>query len=191
MGRLCLVRHARTRIDPTRNPSEWGLDAEGQSRLDALACLPVFAAAYRVASSSEPKAMLTAEAIRARHPGLPPVEGFAELGEIYKASFVGDGHDEVMARLFAEPDRAVLPGWEPAADALARFAGRMDRLLAEAKGRDLILVAHATVQSLYLAMLGGQGPVRFADWHSVGMPDLAIIDTDTMQVIQPFGAWER
>jgi broad specificity phosphatase PhoE len=189
MGRLYLVRHAQTRIDPSKNASEWGLEAAGQSRLAALAALPSFATAYRVAASSEFKAMATAEAIRAAHPELPPVEGFGELKEVHKASYVGDDHDAVMARLFAEPDRPTLPGWERAADALARFAGRMERLVAEAEGRDLIVASHATVESLWLARLKGQERVVFEEWRSVGMPDVAIIDIETMQVVQPFGAW--
>lgn len=169
------VRHARTIVDPGVASSEWKLDPAGAAALAELAGLSAFAGVQRIVSSTEPKALLTAEAIRARH-GLPPVAVFAELGELHKGSFVGDRHDEVVAEVFAHPERQALPDWERAADAEARFAACVERLVAESGGRDLIVVTHGMVLALYLARLNGQSHVDVDQWRAMRMPDLVAVE---------------
>lgn len=185
MALLYLVRHALTRQDPSRPMAQWELDPAGLPALYRLAALPCFAGAGRIVASTEPKAYLTAEAIRARH-SLPAVERVAALREIQKAGYV-QNHDEVMAAVFRHPEQPALPGWEAGAAARDRLAACLAGLVAESGGRDLIVVSHATVLSLYLAELRGQSHVRFADWRSVGFPDHAVVDMATMQVVQGFG----
>jgi broad specificity phosphatase PhoE len=177
MAVLYLVRHARTIIDPGVPASNWGLDPAGAAALAELAGRACFAGAHQIVSSSEPKALLTAEAIRSRH-GLPPVEVRDALRELHKGSFVGDRHDEVMAEVFAHPERPVLPGWECAADAQARVAGEIDRLVAESRGRDLIVVSHGVVLALYLARVRGQAQVDFHEWRAMRMPDCFARETE-------------
>jgi broad specificity phosphatase PhoE len=185
MARLILVRHAQSIVDPTRNPAKWDLDPAGFARLNALALLPAFADVTRVACSLEPKAIKTAAAIVQAN-GLPSPEQFLGLGEIYKAGVVED-HDQVMDKLFAEAGRPVLPDWESAAAALARFRSCLAPLLAS--GGNLLVVSHGTVLSLYLAWLLGQDRVNLADWSSIGFPDYAIVDPGAKRLIQPFGTW--
>lgn len=188
MQKLYLVRHAKPIFVPALHPSRWELDPTGAGRLGRLASLDCFAGAYRIVSSTETKAYQTAQAI-ASIQGLPPVEQFGALGELYKATLV-DNHEQVMTELFLNPDRPVLEGWESAAAALTRFRTAVDQLINESAGRDLVIASHGTVLSLYLAWLNGQATVNPLDWKAVGMPDLAVVDTATMRVIQPFGAWE-
>lgn len=185
-SKLFFVRHARPIMDPNVPVAQWQLDPQGRAELERLANLPDLRAARRIVASTEPKAMGTAMAIQAAQ-GLPLVECFAELGEVHKASFVGD-HDAAMAQLFAEPETSARPGWEPAATALRRFGACVDRLRAETEG-DLIVVAHGTVISLYLTALLGEERADTAAWAAIGFPDLAILDPHGRQILQPFGAW--
>ncbi len=187
MYRLYLVRHARTHIDPARHHSEWDLAPEGLPLLEEMAALPHWAGACRIVSSTEPKALRTAEVLARRH-GLPPVEPLDALRELHKASFVPN-HDEVMAAVFHHPERPAAEGWETAQAALARFAAAVGRLIAEAGEEDLIVVSHGTVLSLYVAHLRGLERVDPAEWRVIGMPDFCVVDTQEMRVIQPFGAW--
>ncbi|MBP2019644.1 broad specificity phosphatase PhoE [Symbiobacterium terraclitae] len=187
MNRLYLVRHARPHMDPTRHHSEWSLDPAGEPELKQLASLPHWSAAYRIVSSEEPKAFQTAAYI-AGFNHLPPPETVADLGELHKASFVPN-HDEVMAALFRFPDRPAAEGWETAGAALARFVRAITALPEDARGRDLIVVSHGTVLSLYLSHLQGQGRVNPADWARIRMPDYCVVDTRSMRLVQPFGAW--
>ncbi len=94
-----------------------------------------------------------------------------------------------MARLFRFPDRPAGEGWETAAAALARFTRAIDQLIQAAEGRDLIVVSHGTVLSLYLSHLRGESHVDLADWARVRMPDYCVVDTSAMRLVQPFGAW--
>lgn len=185
MARLYLVRHALTRPDPAQPAAGWALDPAGSADLARMASLPHWGGVGRIVSSPEPKALLTAEAIRSRHE-LPPAATFDDLREIHKAGWT-DRHDEVMAEFFREPGRPALPGWETASDALARFSACVDWLVA--KGGDLILVSHGVVLSLYLADLLGQSHVRYDDWRSIRMPDFALVNAAERRVVQPFGAW--
>lgn len=187
MNRLYLIRHAQTRVDPNRHHSEWELDPAGEPLLKQLAALSHWRNAHRIVSSSEPKAVKTAEVIARLHQ-LPPVETLDALGELHKGSFVSD-HDEAMGTLFRFPDRPVSEGWETAKSALSRFSGAVTRLLQSAMGRDVVVVSHGTVLSLYTAHLAGQSRVNPADWAAVGMPDYCVVDTETMRMVQPFGAW--
>ncbi|MGE5674624.1 MAG: histidine phosphatase family protein [Mycobacterium leprae] len=190
MNRLYLIRHARPAIDPARHHSEWQLDSAGQADLDRMAALPCFGSAYLVVSSSEPKAVKTAVAIIAAHPHLP-LACTDDLKELHKGSFVGADHDAVMAQLFRFPGQAVAPGWETAAEALTRVDAAIRQLIGAAVGRDLIVVSHGTVLSLWLAQLRGQAQVDPAEWAAIGFPDFCVVDTGTMAVIQPFGGWRR
>lgn len=186
LDRLFLVRHARPIIDPNVPVAQWQLDPQGRGDLDRLASLPVLQAARRIVASTEPKAAHTAEAIRATL-DLPPIDQFADLGEVHKAGFVQD-HDATMARLFAEPSVPVLSGWESAAAALGRFRTCLNERVAETNG-DLIVVAHGTVISLYLAELLGQERVDTDVWAAIGFPDLTIVDPVGRRLLQRFGAW--
>jgi len=187
MNRLYLVRHARPRIDPARHHSEWDLDPAGEPQLRQLASLPHWSAAYRIVSSTEPKAVKTAAYIAGLH-DLPPPDTLAELGELHKGAFVAN-HAEVMAALFKHPDRPVGEGWETASAALARFAGAIEGLIRAAEGRDLVVVSHGTVLSLYLSHLQGKSHVDLAEWAGIRFPDYCVVDTSTMRLAQPFGAW--
>jgi broad specificity phosphatase PhoE/GNAT superfamily N-acetyltransferase len=183
---LFLVRHALPLIDRTVNMNQWQLDPQGQANLARLAALPSLRTARRIVASPEPKAFHTAEAIRAAL-GLPAVEPFTALAEIQKGGWVED-HDAVMARVFAEPAVPVLPGWESAASALARFRACVNDRLAETEG-DLVIASHGTVISLYLADLLGQERVHVPDWAAIGFPDLTIVDPWGRRILQRFGAW--
>jgi len=187
MGRLFLVRHAKPLIDPTRHPSEWDLDPAGEPLLERLATLPHWASARRIVSSGELKAFRTAERIAARH-HLPPPETVSALGELHKGTFVPN-HAETVARLFRFPDEPADDGWETASSALARFSGAVDGLIRSARGRDLIVVSHGIVLSLYLSRLRGQSRVDPAEWAGIRMPDYCVVDTAAMRLVQPFGAW--
>jgi broad specificity phosphatase PhoE len=189
MHQLYLIRHALTLQDRNRPPHEWELDPEGRAVLEELTALPCFRGALRIVCSTEPKARRTAEAFRSRHEP-PPAEPLDGLREIHKAGWV-DNHDAVMARVFAEPEREAAEGWETGAAALARFQACLEPLVAGAGGQDLIVVSHATVLSFYLARLQGQDRVNPAQWRAIGFPDLAVVDTAAMRLVQPFGAWRK
>ncbi|MFB5082554.1 histidine phosphatase family protein [Symbiobacterium thermophilum] len=72
---------------------------------------------------------------------------------------------------------------------VGRFDHAVTALVEAARGRDIIVVSHGIVLSLVLIRLRGQDRVDPADWARIRMPDCRVVDTDAMQVVQPFGAW--
>jgi len=185
---LYLVRHARPAVVPSQHQSTWELDPAGAEELAALAALPFWQGVSRVYCSTERKAIQTAEAITSRN-GLPEPTQVAGLRELEKGGWVGGSHAEVMAEVFRHPDRPVAPGWECASAALDRFRTCSRELLDASGSADVAFVSHGTVLSLYLAELAGRSHVDPAAWASIAMPDLAVVETRTMKLTRPFGAW--
>ena len=110
----------------------------------------------RVLSSTEPKAVGTAEPIAARS-GVE-VELDPRLREVTRDASLPDypaHRDAVRRYLEAKPST----GWEPAAEARVRFVSALEGL------DDAVVVTHATVLSLFL----GYG---FEQWGRIALPDV-------------------
>ncbi len=79
-----------------------------------------------------------------------------------------------------------MPGWESAQAATARFAAAVDGLLtAHPPDETLALVAHATVLTLYGAVLRGQPPT-YDDWGAIGFAAVQGVDRATLRPLTPF-----
>ena len=159
MGRLILVRHARPVLQHGLPPSEWPLDNGSASDITRLASGFEPLNDPIVVSSTERKAIETAEAL-----GLGPALPSAAFDEVTRPWFDDRSElEEAMARYFAG---APLSGWEPLAEATARFERGVHDL---AEG-DAVVVTHGTVMSAWLSASG-----RIADaiafWSSLRMPD--------------------
>jgi broad specificity phosphatase PhoE len=136
-----LVRHAMTVIDPSTPSEEWVLSEDGRRAAAALD-LP----ALQVLTSSEPKAVATAEL--AGWDATPD----DRLREVTRP-FHGDDYAEHVRRYLAgdEPD-----GWEPRAHALERLHDALD-------GFDGIAVTHG----LAIALFAG---LDFEQWRALPFP---------------------
>jgi broad specificity phosphatase PhoE len=176
---LYLIRHARTQIDPSRPISEWDLQPEGRADLIRLAGARDWDAIPRWYASTEPKAVLTAQALTRR-----PVTQVHDLREVERGSGLVDDYEAAVRRLFTSPDQPALPGWETAAAAQRRFAAAVEAIRAEAGGDDVAIVAHGLVITLYLAHLREHDRASLEDWRSIGFADYAVLDG--AQVIQWF-----
>ncbi|BAD40001.1 hypothetical protein STH1016 [Symbiobacterium thermophilum IAM 14863] len=117
--------HGCVRSTEARHPSQWDLDPEGWPALERLAGLPHWASACRIVSSTELKAVRTAECL-ARRNRLPPPEAVSALGERHKGSVVPN-HAGVVVRLFRFPSQPAAQGWETVRAALAASTTRSRR----------------------------------------------------------------
>lgn len=159
--------------------SAWRLSPRGREQ-----CAPLADAVRRhrpghLVSSSEPKAIETAQAI-ASVLGLDHSVA-AGLEEHHRESvpFLPDFADRV-AKLFAQPDERVL-GEETAREALARFAPALDDLVATWRWPGPpCLVSHGTVLSLYLADRCGIDGLDL--WRRLRCPSLLIVDDTSVEV---------
>ncbi|GAB3471200.1 histidine phosphatase family protein [Kineococcus endophyticus] len=191
--RLLVVSHPEVQVDPTVPVPQWGLSAAGCDRLQRLLRLPWARSAVLVASSTERKALQTAQAV-AEVSGCP-VHVDAQLGENDRSAtgFVPPEEFEALAdAFFAEPGRSVR-GWETAAAAQQRIVRAVDGvvaralLVADARADDVVVVStHGGVGTLLQCALRGVPIDRRHDqpgqgsWYSV--------DTATWEVAH---GWRR
>ncbi len=179
---LVLVRHAPAAADPTLAPALWPLTDAGRAAARALARDPLWRALRRIFTSPELKALETAHIVAGAN-GLT-VTVVEDLREVEHPPDRRFAHDPAaVAAWLARPDEPV-HGWEPAVAALARTHACIERLRA-LEAEPFAVVGHGLTLSLYVAALTGQTPL--AVWHTLHMPDMAIVDVPSGRVVRPFG----
>ena len=183
MGRIYLVRHGQTtanaeeiiqgpRIDAAL--SELGL-RQASSVGEALAREPIQA----LYTSPLTRARQTAEAVVQRHAGTArgeakgglAVQVVPELYEMDYGAFIGQGYaairdemDQVLdAWRMGFVDQA-FPGGESALLAQHRIRPFASRLVQEAEGKDVAVVAHGRINRVLLATVTGAGLQRLEEF---------------------------
>ncbi len=148
------VRHAQVSLELERPASEWRLSPAGRAAAAELARR--LAPVPRVISSPEPKAVATAEPL-ARLSSVE-LELDERLREVRRDTNLpsADAHRAAVRDYLR--GRAI-DGWEPRAEAEARFAAALEGV------DDAAVVTHATVLALFL----GYG---FDQWARIELPDV-------------------
>lgn len=149
-----VVRHGVPVVDPQRPPAEWPLAPDAAAAVcDVARCLPPGVEA--ALASPERKAVATAHLLVG---SVAIAEGLREVGR----PWVEEGYPVAATRYLAgEP----LAGWEPHADALARFAD-----VVAGAGARVVIVSHGLAMSLYFASRVPElDPAAF--WAGLRMPD--------------------
>jgi broad specificity phosphatase PhoE len=174
MRHLILVRHAQPQIVldvPARN---WHLSPDGRAN-----CLPLARRlqTYRpsvLASSLEPKAIETAD-ILTQLLGLPvmPVAGLHEHERGSVRELDEEDFEASVAAFFAHPEELVL-GVETARQARDRFAGALEGIVRQHPTGDVVVVAHGTVMSLFVAAYTRIEPFPF--WKRLRLPDMVALE---------------
>lgn len=182
MTTLTLVKHSSVAIDTARTASDWSLSEEGQRRCDLLADRLAAYHPQRVVASQEPKAAETGRRVAERL-GLP-FETAPDLHEHDRRGVPFLGVDEfqaVVARFFAEPGELVF-GRETAEAALARFDAAVRRVLTQFPGERLVIVAHGTVISLFVARAARMD--AFDLWRRLDLPSFVALDWPSETVLE-------
>jgi broad specificity phosphatase PhoE len=153
------ITHPQVEIDPTVPVPEWGLSDIGRARARQAAQSPWAATLQRIISSSETKAVETAE-ILAEVAGLA-IEVVPDTHENDRSAtgFLPPPEFERAADwFFAHPDRS-FKGWERAVDAQARIVSAVTRILDEHDiDMPIAFVGHGGVGTLLKCHLAG-GPI--------------------------------
>jgi broad specificity phosphatase PhoE len=171
--RIVFIRHGKPAIVEGVPSAQWQLSDDGRI---AAAALAEHFRGYdfsAIATSPEPKAAGTAQAI-ASQLNLP-IETDAELAEHarHSAGYLSREDLEAgIARLFASTSDRVF-GDETADQAFARFAAALERQKAKG-GRDVMVVTHGTVLSIYLGRMAGIDPLPF--WRALPTPAAIVLE---------------
>lgn len=182
MARIVFVRHARPLIEDGVPSADWKLSDDGRAAAAALAeRLREFHFA-RIASSPEPKAIGTAEAIAAPLGlTLETDDGLAEQARRSIGFVPREKLEAGIANLFANPDELVF-GDETANSCFERFHAALERQKAIG-AEDVIVVTHGTILTIYVSRLLGLDPMPF--WRGLGLPMAIVLDGRELRVIDP------
>jgi broad specificity phosphatase PhoE len=184
MVMLHLVRHARSVPDPNRPSWEWSLAAGAEADTEWLRTSGVLPSNALWVSSTETKAVATARLLSC--PALGIDDDLREAGRD-PAWLPGEEFSSAVLRSFVEPERAAHDGWEPLAVTQRRVLAATRAAVAEAVGRDVVLVGHGTAWTMLVAALTGQLP-DVSGWESMGMPDHCAVEWPG-RVVGPWGCW--
>ena len=180
--RVVLVRHGTPEVEEGVLAAEWQLSACGRIAAISLARSFRDCAFDRIASSPEPKATGTAEAI-ASQLGLAIEidQGFSEHSRRSVGFLTQEELESAIARLFDHSDSLVF-GEETASQAYARFCVAIDRQSARST-HDLLIVTHGTIMAIYLSRVLDIAPLPL--WRSLKMPMAVILDDGKMRLVEP------
>jgi broad specificity phosphatase PhoE len=181
MRKLTLNKHARPHVDPNTPSDEWKLADEGRRASNALADALRGQSFETVLSSSEPKALETAQIIGTRLG--KPVRVADDLFEHDRRNVPHMEAREfisLVALFFRDADRLVL-GDETADEAYDRFAAAVDRAL-ETQTGDVAIVTHGTVIALFAERRAKQDP--FAVWRRMGQPSYIVFEVPEWNVLE-------
>lgn len=171
---IVLVRHSLPAIDPSLPPHHWPLSAEGRRRCGPLAdrlkpFLPEI-----VVTSVEPKAVETGQLIGARL-GVPSTTapGLHEHDRSNLPWLDVESFHQLVRQFFDQPDDLVM-GSETAVQASRRFGNAISGILSQAPSKNVVVVAHGTVISLFVASITALDPFRF--WQDLDLPDAVVLE---------------
>jgi broad specificity phosphatase PhoE len=168
MRKLILIRHSNSKMDQNLPPHNWGLTDEGRARCILLAAQLAIHNPGIIITSDEPKAVETGEIV-AHELGVP----FNSAVNIHEHRRKGgvilsqeDFFDKIR-ELFEVPEHIVF-GLESAQQASDRFSKAIQSIMTNYHDRNVGIVTHGTVMSLYYGTLTDEDPYQF--WCRLGLP---------------------
>jgi broad specificity phosphatase PhoE len=160
---LYFLRHAETTIDPSLPIREWSVTPAGLLQTHELAASEVFDKIEGIVHSSEKKAQQTAD-VFAKHLDVELYE-LTEFDELHRQQSILSSQ-EYRARVrttLTDWDRGV-PGWESGSEALRRFAEGVKRINIMFYCRNLLVVTHGLVLTLYFCELRNLQSIAYERW---------------------------
>ncbi len=159
-------------LDPTVPAPEWHLSELGRKRSELLANKLAAYSLDVIVSSIEPKAVETAQIVANRLG--KPFETAEGLHEHDRRSVPFMGVEQLEAKVaefFTKPRESVF-GNETADEAHERFASAIARVIQKHPQKNIAIVAHGTVISLFVARANGLD--QFAFWKRLGLPSFVV-----------------
>jgi broad specificity phosphatase PhoE len=176
MSRLILVKHAAPQVEPGVAPEQWRLSDRGRASVAPLAAAVGAHPPSLVISSTERKAVETAELIAQAlgvdsqtAPGLHEHDR-SNVPQLRSSEFIS-----MIELFFRRPTERVL-GSETARQAEERFTIALGAVAEAHAEQDIAVVSHSTVIALLLARLSGRS--GFQLWRELSKPFLARIESD-------------
>ena len=171
---LILVKHSLPEIQESLPAREWKLSKEGYLRAGRLAERLIQYQPEILISSTEPKALETAEVLSEKFNLKPQiVDGLHEHNRSSTPYLSREDFENSVREFFANPDQLVF-GNETANEAYERFAQVVYSILETYQNKTVVVVAHGTVISLFVSRLTGIS--GWSLWQELGLPSFLVID---------------
>jgi broad specificity phosphatase PhoE len=180
MPQLILVKHAKPLVDPTKSSELWRLSDEGRAGAQKLADALATCNVSIVISSTEPKAIETAQILAtALH---IPTEPHDDLHEHDRSTVPHMRSGEFISHVelfFRRPGERVL-GRESADEALQRFERAVEDVVANHPETNIAIVTHGTVIALFVEKHSDRN--GFQVWREMSLPSFAVFDLPDKQL---------
>lgn len=181
-GQLILIRHSVPEILENIPAHAWELSDEGRSRVVRLAERLKQYHLEVIGSSVEPKARETAEILcKALEVDIVVMDGLHEHERSGIQLISKEDFQSSIRKLFEKPDELVF-GNETATHALERFRESVELLKDLYAGKQMAIVAHGTVISLFTSWLTGVDGYLF--WEDQGLPSFVVLDMQNKRLLE-------
>lgn len=183
--KIVLIRHSKTKFDPSIPIPLWHLTDEGKEKALELFGNNDFPKVDLVYSSLQTKAVETAIILSKiqtipfkTDPDLTEVSSFTK--EVFTT-----GYEEMVNNYYnGEVER--LSGGETILEALERFEGALNKISEVEKGKDIAVITHGNILAFLTSKYDKRKTAR--ELHDfIQMPDYSIIDWDMKKFIKYWG----
>nr|WP_306266100.1 histidine phosphatase family protein [Pararhizobium sp. IMCC3301] len=187
---LRYLSHPQVRIDPAVAVPHWGLSDLGRTRAERASRSEALADTTRIFSSSERKAVETADIFAAAL--RLPVEQKPATHENDRSAtgFLDAALFEATAdRFFQYPDTSI-DGWERAIDAQSRIVAAIEDIIHEHSSGDILVVGHGAVGTLLYCHFAGI-PISRSHDQPPGGGHFFTIDLASRKPLHPWRPMEQ
>ncbi len=176
MSKLILIKHAQPQVDPFMPARAWPLSEEGKRLCKLLADK---LAAYEpgvFVSSTEPKAVETARIVAEHlHKPFEVADGLHEHDRSNVPFYSPQVFEQAVTTFFQKPTELVF-GRETALQAQERFSRVVESVLEKYMDKNVGIVAHGTVITLFVAAHWEIEP--FAFWKRLRLPSFVVMERE-------------
>jgi broad specificity phosphatase PhoE len=162
------LSHPQVKIDASVPVPEWGLSDLGRARTETMAGQGWIKTFRRVVSSTETKAIETADILAAALGIHADIRQSLHENDRSATGFLNPPEFEATADLFFRHPEESIRGWERAVDVQARTIGGVIRALSEAPDTPTIFVGHGGVGTLLQCHCARKPVARTSDQPAGG-----------------------
>ena len=177
---IYFLRHAETIVDEQRKASDWIITEEGKLHAEKLAN-KVFRQKFDyIYSSSERKAIQTAEPFAIKN-NLEIIQCF-EFRELNrdKGGFLSlEKYLENVELMFKNRER-IYDNWETGNSALQRFFKKYQEIDNQHENKKILIVSHGLILNLFFAYILDEFDEILNRWKATSFCDYGIIDKGTI-----------
>lgn len=145
----------------------WSITLEGAKLAKELAKSEQMSVIDGIIHSSEQKAIQTAEVFAEDlDVQMYQLSGLDELARNHQGRLTADEYRDRVRTTLTEPDKNV-PGWESAESALDRFEDAVRKLDIMFHRKNVLIVTHGIVLTLYFCKLKGFDAIAYERWSQL------------------------